>query len=194
MHVATSIRTFAHEHDDLPAFHAAYLVLTLLFAMLFNLGAFAVLIALHMMLDIIKYRDLHRLSVRQTITGTVRENLLDITLFAIGLVFAVYLHHTTGLMVVGGLVRAEETIVRALGLLIPKMKIMHNILWIFTTVASHLHYIKPAFTLRWSTAERIQIFFLVLSILMLASAPAVLQTTHTTIAKIYAEELMPWRF
>ena len=53
------LRIFAHEHDDIPAFHAAYLVGTFLAAAIFNLGFFLLLIIGHMCLDVVKYRDFH---------------------------------------------------------------------------------------------------------------------------------------
>ena len=64
--VATRLRTFAWVHDELPAFHAAYLVLTFLTAALFNFGVFALLIAAHMMLDFVKYREVHGFTLLNT--------------------------------------------------------------------------------------------------------------------------------
>ena len=51
--IFNSVRHFAHEHDDQPAFHATYLVIAFLTALLFNLGAFGLLIIAHMSLDMV---------------------------------------------------------------------------------------------------------------------------------------------
>ena len=53
-HTLASARLFAHRHDELPAFHAAYLVITVLCAALLSLGAFAALIVAHIALDYVK--------------------------------------------------------------------------------------------------------------------------------------------
>ena len=93
----SSVRHFAHVHDDLPAFHAGYLVLTILVASLLNLGVFGLLIIAHMALDYVKYREHHGFSWRRTMEGMVRESLVDIALLGVGVVFAVYFHHTVAL-------------------------------------------------------------------------------------------------
>ena len=111
MNTATvHLRHFAHEHDDLPAFHAVYLLLAILSAGFFNLGAFGLLIVAHMVLDVVKYRDRHGYSWHQTYDGVVRESLVDITLLLVGTVFAVYLHHSVGVASLSGLMRAELSI------------------------------------------------------------------------------------
>ncbi len=193
MHTIThTIRSFAHAHDDLPAFHAGYLILTILTAALFNLGTFALLIIAHMSLDLVKYRELHGYSWHQTISGTIRESLTDITLLMLGIVFAVYLHNTVGIASLSGLLRAEATVIRALGTLIPKMTILHN----FLKIISHLrHYMQkehPLFLQKYSLLEKMYVFALVISVILLILSVPLLGLTTPSFQVILLEELIPW--
>jgi hypothetical protein len=126
--IANSFIGFAHEHDEVPAFHAAFLVATILSASVFNLGFFAFAIAGHMCLDFVKYRDLHRMSLRQTFRAMALESIGDIALFLLALTFAVYLNHTYLLSAMSGMVRSELTLLRAFGTVLPKVRIMENLL------------------------------------------------------------------
>jgi len=186
------LRAFAHQHDDLPAFHAGYLVLTLLAAALFNMGAFALLIVAHMTLDYVKYRELHGMSFRSTWEGILRESLVDITLLSVGLVFAVYFHHTGGIAGLSGLMRAEFTIIRALGTVIPKMKILQD----FLKVVSHLHHymahIHPHFRDAYTAVERACFFFLGIALTLLVLASPILDISMTDYQQVLMEELIPW--
>jgi hypothetical protein len=137
------IRIFAHEHDDIPAFHAAYLVGTFLAAAIFNLGFFLVLIAAHMCLDIIKYRDLHGFGWLLTARAVIYENIVDIALFLLALTFAVYLHHTFAVIAVSGLVRSEFTIIRGLGTILPKMGIVEHTFGILLNFHAYLYSLHP---------------------------------------------------
>lgn len=188
-----TFRHFAHEHDDLPAFHAGYLVVTFLAAVLLNLGAFAAMIVFHMTLDLVKYRDLHGLSWGSTLRGTHRESLLDITLFLLALFFAVYFHHATSIVAVSGFVRAEETLLLALGTLIPKVEILNRFVWLLSTAVTHLGYIKPAFQGKWTTVERLYLFSSIVSIVMIMLAPSILSLSADQFKHILESQLIPWR-
>lgn len=193
MSLTATFRSFAHEHDDLPAFHAGYLVLTFLFAAIFNLGAFLALIIAHMSLDVVKYHDLHGLSWSKTMRGTVRESLLDIALLLLGLFFAIYLHHATVIVALSGLVRAETTILLMLGTLLPKVEILHHIAWILSTVVTHLGYIKPAQQEEWTVSELFHITIAVGALTMIVLAPLLLQMDAGSFAAILEKQLIPWR-
>lgn len=192
--VTASLRHFAHVHDDLPAFHAGYLVLTLLVASLFNLGAFALLIVAHMTLDVVKYREHHQFSVLQTWEGVVRESLVDIALLSVGVVFSVYLHHTVGLASISGLLRAEMTVVRAVAILVPKVKILHH----FLKVISHLHHYMdqthPRLSKGWSSLDKFcfGVFFISATLVLLS--PVLMNVTAATVLHILEYELIPFRF
>ncbi len=137
------LRIFAHEHDDIPAFHAAYLVGTFLAAAIFNLGFFLLLIIGHMCLDVVKYRDFHGYSWYLTWKAVFMESIVDIALFLLALTFAVYLNHTFALEVVSGLVRSEMTVIRALGMLVPKIQILEHMLSLVVNFHTYLHSPHP---------------------------------------------------
>ncbi len=188
-----SIRNFAHEHDDLPAFHAAYLVLTFLAAALFNLGFFAVLIVLHMALDVYKYRDVHRLSWKKTIEGMLRESLLDLSLLCMGMTVAVYLHPALPLYAgVQGLVLAEITLVRAVGVVTPKLKILYDFLKILAHIDHYLGKKHVRLGKNVSTIELVSLFSLCVSVGMLIAAPALLSVDAAQYLSIMLDEMIPW--
>lgn len=133
------LRVFAHEHDDIPAFHATYLVGTFLAAAIFNLGFFLVLIVGHMCLDFVKYRDYHRYGYAETVWAMFVENLFDIMLFFLALMFSVYTSHSFALAAFSGLARTELTVVRAVGILVPKIEILQHALCVLLNIHTYLH-------------------------------------------------------
>ena len=190
----TSVRHFAHVHDDLPAFHAGYLVLTLLVASLLNLGAFGLLIIAHMSLDLVKYREHHHFTWRRTFEGMMRESLVDIALLSIGAVFSVYLHHTVGLASVSGLLRAELSVVRAAAMLVPKLKILHNMLKIVSHLHHYLDQAHPRISKGWSQIDRFCFFTIAASVFLIVAAPALMGVEMETVMFILRGELLPFHF
>ena len=187
------LRTFAENHDSLPAFHAAFLVMTILIAALLNLGVFALIIFAHMSLDVVKYRDVHGFTWRQTAKAVCHESLIDMTLLLVALVFSVYLHHSVALVSVSGLVRAEVTIVRALGRLIPKVVIFENFLMIVSNVQHYLSQIHPgALSRGWTLTDRLYIGFIVVSLLLLFFAPQLTGADPAVVRWVALWELTPW--
>lgn len=197
MHTAftmRSIRSFAHKHDDLPAFHAAYLVLTVLAAAMFNLGFFAVLIVAHMCLDVFKYREVHKLSWARTAEGVVRESLIDCTLFLMGLVVAVYLHPSlAGMMSIKGMMLAEITVLRSFGMIAPKLKILYEVIRILADIDHYLTRLHPRFGKNASMVEYVCMFSICVTLGMLVIAPIILMLTNQQYAFILLDELMPWK-
>jgi hypothetical protein len=188
-----SIRSFAHQHDDLPAFHAAYLVLTLLAAALFNLGFFALLIAMHMMLDVFKYRDVHHYSWSKTIEGVIRESMIDVSLLVMGVTIAVYLHPSLALFTgLKGILLAEITILRAIGVISPKLKILYDFLKIFAHVDLYIRKIHPRLGKGASSIEYVAMLSLLVSIGLLFIAPIVLLLDPAQYLTILLGELVPW--
>jgi len=186
------LKHFAHQHDDLPAFHAGYLVLTLLAAAMFNLGAFGLLILAHMSLDYVKYREYHGYGWKLTFEGMVRESLIDVTLLLIGLVFSVYLHHSIAFPGISGLMRAELTVVRMFGTLIPKMKILHNFLKVVAHVRHYMDHAHPHLRQHWSTIDRVCFWSIAFTLFLLALAAPILHVSYPVVQQILMEELMPW--
>ena len=118
--ILTPLSYFAQHHDEFPAFHAGYLALTIIAAAMLNLGFFAVLVLIHMALDVYKYKVVHKSSWLEVAEGVFRESLLDITLLLLGLVFAVYLYNVTLGAEVLGYTSAKMNMLRAVLLFIPK--------------------------------------------------------------------------
>lgn len=186
-----SLRWFAHEHDDIPAFHAAYLVATFLAAAVLNLGFFAVLIAGHMTLDFIKYREVHQYSLRLTFKAMILESITDIALFLVALTFGVYLSHTYILAAFSGLIRSELTIVRALGTLLPKVGILEHMLVIALDVHAYMHNIDPALRGKLTTVQKWSVRFAILSIVLLIGSIALYWGDEEALMQILARELVP---
>tara|TARA_Y100000310_G_C20491816_1_gene719625 strand:+ start:163 stop:750 length:588 start_codon:yes stop_codon:yes gene_type:complete len=186
------IRHFAYEHDEMPAFHAAYLILAVLSAMIFNLGAFGMLVLAHMALDTVKYRERHHFTWKQTAEGVVRESLIDVTLLFVGLVFSVYLHHTVGVSSLAGLMRAEITVIRLVALAVPKIKILHHFLKIMAHLHSYMEQVHPRHGKGWSSLDRICFAFCGISVLLIVLASQLMHVDPSTIQGILVEELVPW--
>lgn len=195
IHILTGFRIFAHRHDELPAFHAAYLVLTILVAALFNLGTFGMLIIAHMVLDTVKYREVHNMRWTDTIRATIRENLFDHTLFALGFLIAVYLHHSLpGIAGVSGLLRSEITIARGMGTLLPKAEILQRFLHVIFHLQHHLAHSETPVGKRLAPVERFSILLVGCSALLLFLAPLILHVDGAQLLRIVQEELIPWHF
>lgn len=186
---------FAQRHDELPAFHAAYLVLTILVAALLNLGTFGLLILAHMVLDTVKYREVHHMSWPETIRATFRENLFDHTLFVLGFLIAVYLHHSlSSLAGISGLLRSEITIARGLGTLLPKTEILQRFLHVLFHLRHHLIQIEMPIGERLTPTERFSLILIGCGILLLLLAPAILHIGSAQYLLILQEEIIPWHF
>lgn len=191
--VLLALRHFAHAHDDLPAFHAGYLVLTVLAAAILNLGAFAVLIAAHVSLDLIKYRELHRLSWMRTLEGTFRENLIDIFLLVVALTFSVYLHHTIGIVALSGVVRADLTVARVAGVFLPKFEILNRFLAMLLHIGEHMRTLHARLSKSLASGEQLLLFLLAATLILLLGSPAILGISASAFFETLARELIPWR-
>lgn len=188
-----SLRSFAHEHDNLPAFHAAYLAMTFLAAALFNLGFFAVLIVFHMVLDVFKYREVQGLNWKRTAEGVARESIVEVALLLMGLVVAVYLHPTlTGLVGIKGLMLAEITILHGIGVMTPKLKILYDMLKILANVDLYLQRLHPRFGKKLSMIETVSCISICVSLGMLIIAPILLMLSNAQYLYILMDELAPW--
>lgn len=187
-----TVRGFAHTHDEIPAFHASYLVLTFILSMMFNLGAFAVLIVLHMALDVWKYREYQKLSWWQTIEGTIRESLIDVTLLALGFLFSVYLHKHIGLGSVSTLLRTEFALVRTVALLVPKIKILHTFLKIISHIHHYLEQTHPHLHKGWSNLDKFCFFVIGVSCLLLSLAAEIMHVPQSMVNDILLQEVLPW--
>lgn len=191
--LALHVRRFAHEHDELPAFHAAYLVLAFLSALIFNLGAFGLIIVAHMALDVVKYREYHGLSWKLTWKGVWKESLVDVTLLLVGLVFSIYLHHSVGVASVSALMRVEISFIRTAAMLVPKLKILHHFLKVIAHLRHYLDQIHPRLREDWSRLDYLCFYFCGFSLLLIIFAPPLMGVPAHEIHDILAKELIPWR-
>lgn len=188
-----TIKSFAEVHDDLPAFHAAYVILTVLFAAMVSIGMFGVLIACHMVLDAVKYRSVHKCTWRRTCEGIARESLVDVTLFLLALTFGVYLHHSiNGIATLGGMHRAEVTLLRAAGTVAPKFGILDHLLQIFFHIELYIVAVHSRLGKRFTSMERLCVLASGTTLFFLSVAPYSLGITSKHFATILADQLMPW--
>ena len=132
-------RIFAHRHDDIPAFHAAYLVGTFLAASVLHLGFFAILIAAHMCLDYVKYRDYFHYDLRLTFKAMALESVVDIALFLIAMTFAVYFSNSFLLAAASGMTRSGLTVLKAFGTVVPKIRILEEAVLIALNLHAYLY-------------------------------------------------------
>lgn len=189
-----SFSSIARTHDDLPAFNAAYWVLTFLAAMLFNAGAFAILIAGHMALDVYKYREIHRKKWRKVIEGVARENLLDVSLLSLGVAFSVYFH--ASLPIVAGLrgfLRTEITLVNALVQITVKAHILHNMLMVLSHLYVYLRSAHPRMGRATSVLEAVALVGLAVSSALIVLSPWILNLDATAIAHLANDLFVPWK-
>lgn len=177
-------------HDEIPAFHAGYLLITLVFAALLNVGAIALLIAAHMGLDLVKYHEIHHQSWKKTWIHTLRESLLDVFMLAVALCFGLYLHHSAGVLAFSGVVRMEEVLLRGAGMVIPRMEVMWNALWIFSNVRQHVLSLRP-YEGPWRNREVCYLVGLILSVALLLASPLFID--HSTLLTLLREQLVPWK-
>ena len=188
-----NFKAFAIRHDDIPAFHAAYLALTVLIASLMTLGAFAVLIAAHMALDVVKYREVHGMRWGLVIRGVVRESLLDIVLLIIGFTSIVYLHYGVGLAAASGLLRFQEAILSGTILLATKSKIFFDFLTVISALPTHLRKIQVHPKKPWSAFECFLFGVLGACSVLLIVLPPLIGYPMEIFARIIGAEIVPWR-
>lgn len=188
------MKTFAEQHDELPAFHATYLVLTFLAAAMLNLGFFAILIVLHAGLDVLKYRQAHKCTIFQTAEGVLRENVLDVTLLLFGFVVSVYLHPTlTGLAGIKGLMLAEMTIIRSIGIITPKLSILYDFIHVASHIEEYIKRVHPHIGRPLTLLEVVCLFSMCVSLAMLLAAPTLLSLTSEQFMHMIFTEGIPWR-
>ncbi len=189
-----SFLSFAREHDDLPAFNAAYWILTFLAAMLFNAGAFAVLIAGHMVLDICKYREVHTKKWSKVFEGVIRESLLDVSLLSLGIAFGVYCHSSLPIIAgLRGVIRTEIEIINAIIQVSVKAHVLHGTLTILANLHQYLESVHPRLGKPSSLLELVSIVGLVASLVMIVLSPWLLDLSQEDIAHIAADMLIPWK-
>ncbi len=189
-----SFRPFGISYDDLPAFHAAYFMLVLIFAGIFNLGFFAMLILAHIAFDFYKYR--YVLCNRRISAGyaVFRENLPDLALFFLALSSLVYLNPSVSLIAtLTGSRVTHIVIVRALAVWLPKLTILHHSLRIAFHYSEYLHTPNVRLQKTWSLTDYVYLSTIFLSFCFLAIAPIVLKLDPLQMQDILLGQLIPWK-
>ncbi len=190
MHTLTRrLRLFAHEHDDIPAFHAAYLVTTFLVAAVFSLGYFAILIALHMMLDFVKYRDFFHYSIPMTIKAMILESIVDVAFFSVSLTFGVYLSHDLALSMVSGVFRSSLTLVEAFGTILPKIYIVEHMLVVAVSVQQYLYTPHIDIKLPLLKSHRYSLLAIGICLLLLLGSVPFYHARGADLMEVFAREL-----
>ena len=180
-------------HDDLPAFNAAYWLLTLLAAMLFNAGAFIVLIAGHMALDAYKYRDIHGKNWRKVAEGVARESLLDVSVLALGIAFSVYCHTALPIFAgIRGIVRTEIAVLNAVVQVAAKTHVLHGFLTILADVQAYLEKSHPRMGKGLSLVDTVAVAALAVSVVLTLASPWILQMDAAQVANLAEDILVPW--
>lgn len=193
MRLSRGLLTFARAHDDLPAFHAGYIVLVILAAFLFNLGVFAGLIAVHVALDLLKERESHGFRWGRALRAAGRENLLDVAFLLVGLAAAIYLQRLAGIVAIDGLLRAETELLRLLSVTLPKVGILRRFLR--RTAAFHRHFqeLRVQANRNMRAFERLLLLLCAASLILLLASPWLLHADGATVLRMFAEQLAPWR-
>lgn len=188
------LSSLARSHDDLPAFNATYWLLTLLAAMLFNAGAFLLLIAGHMALDVFKYREIHGRRSVKVLEGVVRENLIDVSVVALGVAFSVYCHTTLPIFAgMQGLLRTEIAVVNALVQLTTKTHVLHGILTIIADLHQYLAKVHPRMGKGLSPVDAVAVIALAVSIALILASPWILGLDTDHVLRIASDIFIPWR-
>ncbi len=182
-------RLFAHQHDDIPAFHAAYLVTTFLMAAIFSLGYFVLLIVLHMVLDYVKYRDYFHFPLLLTLRSVLLESLADIALVLLSLTFAVYLSHDFALFAVSGILRSQLTVLRFLGTIVPKIYIIEHMITLALSFHSYLYSPHPEIRTPLSRVHRYCVYSIVVTLSLLALSLWVYRGNEDLLLSIVAREM-----
>jgi len=117
------------------------------------------------------------------------------TLFILGFLIAVYLHHSLpGIAGVSGLLRSEITIARGLGTLLPKAEILQRFLHVIFHLRHHLTQNETPIGERYTPTERFSVVLIGCGALLLLLAPLILHVDGAQLLRIVQEELIPWRF
>jgi hypothetical protein len=182
------LQFFARALDTIPALRAGHIALIVLAAALLNVGAFAVLILGHMCLDVIKYRD-GKTGWGGAFRRTWHANIVDVALLVISFTIALYFHHTGGIIVISGIVRADVLLLQALVVFLPKAKILYRTLHSIQVMQSRM---TNSFPLQWTPGRAFATAAIAVCVLLLIVAPIVLKIQSGSLVGFVERELVPW--
>jgi len=87
----------------------------------------------------------------------------------------------------------EETIARALAILLPKMHILHNILHVLTGIREHMQTVRESPNHPWHMGEQMLLCGIALGIVAIFFAPIFLHMPFETWEQLLLHQLIPWR-
>lgn len=193
MQISRHFQSLVRAHDDLPAFHAGYVVLVVLAAFLFNLGFFAALVALSIALDLQQRRASSRFRFARGARLSAREHLPDIGLLLAGLVAAVYLGSIADAASIAGALRTGLELTALLSVAAPKLLLLRRFLRRWMPFHRRFEEPRAALPRRLRATERAILFACVLGAALLTGARVMLPIDTATLVRLYAEQLVPWR-
>lgn len=189
----TRLRLLLRVREEMPALHASFLLLTFIAAALLNLGFFAVLVFLHMMVDAVKYREVHRYSWTQTLRATLIESLVDLMLLSLGTFAAIYLHRDAGIVATSSVLSVKAIIARAAMLYIPRVEILSHTVHIASNLRRHVRDATTKRNAMLTRGQRLSLFALLFCTLMILWAPFILPLSDQSLVQVLADQWVPWR-
>jgi hypothetical protein len=127
-----------------------------------------------------------------SVGAALRESLLDLLLLSLGLVFAVYFHHSAAAAGVSGLLRSEVIFLELIGYVAPRFIVVEHAL----KALSHVRAYREARLRRenstLSLGDRSYLFGLGLAAFLLLIAPSVMNVPASLIGQVVLWEVIPW--
>lgn len=114
-------------HSDLPALRAGYLAVAALIASLLNLGIFGVIVAFGFILDYRRYKT-SKIKPGLAMRAALRDNIFDLGLLSIALLASLSSSSGHAVILAGGIMRYQESIVRGFVLLAAKSTMLFRLL------------------------------------------------------------------
>lgn len=174
---------FIHDHDKQPVFQAGYLVLAFLAAALLNIGFFAILIGIHIFIDVLKYSGKYRMSSASAWRSAFIESLFDICLLCIALTLTVYLQYVHGAFDITSNARSALSLVSLIIILGPKFRIFKDV--------TH----TPAITnpLSLGSTQKILLLIIVVCLVALMFTPMLFSGHAEDLSFVLMRSLVPWK-
>jgi hypothetical protein len=90
-------------------------------------------------------------------------------------------------------VRADLSVARIAGVFLPKFEILHRFLEMLLHVGEHMRTLHVRLGNALASGERLLLFLLVATLILLIAAPAILGIPTSAFLATVAHEMIPWR-
>jgi len=184
-------RFLAYYREELPAFHAGFVVTLLVLSSLLNLGAFVLLLAARTTLDIVKCRERERMGWRETLGAVVQAGLLEYVLFTFLLLATIFLQESGVLF--GGGVRAAAELLRGGVFFALKGVLLFRLLPVLLHPRSYIEECGVDMRRPFSSVEQSFLLALVTGLLLLGLSPAIVNGGWQKILQILRKQIVPWK-